>query len=382
MIERAYWHQLLEKNWQEKSVIWLSGIRRSGKTFICKSLPNIEYFDCELPSTRNLLSNPELFLKKIGNKRIILDEIHRISNPSELLKIAADHYPETKIIATGSSTLGASAKFKDTLTGRKRETRLTPMLFNESTLFGDSDLEHRFLFGGLPLFFLAKNLPENDFQEWMDAFWAKDIQNLFSLEKKYSFQKFFELLLVQSGGIFEATSFTGPCEVSRSTITNYLAILEATFVAHIIRPYSSRKATEIIAAPKIYGFDTGFVCFQKGWSQLHTQDLGLLWEHIVLNEIQGQLQHYTLKYWRDKQKHEIDFIFHSRHTTDQPTTIECKYSENNFDVSNLEKFRNHYPQGQNFVVLPHLEISYQKSYKNIIVDFVNLNDLITNLTKL
>ena len=72
----------------------------------------------------------------------------------------------------------------------------------------------------------------------MDAYWAKDIQELFRLERRQSFQKFAELLMAQSGGIFEATKFTRPCKVGRTTIANYLAVLEATFVAHVIRPYS------------------------------------------------------------------------------------------------------------------------------------------------
>lgn len=380
MTEREFWQNLLENNWQEKSIIWLSGVRRSGKTYLCKNLPNVEYFDCELPNTRNILSSPELFLKNTHKKRIILDEIHRLRNPSELLKIAADHYPDTKIIATGSSILGASAKFKDTLTGRKREVWLTPMLFAENGLFGNADLQHRFLFGGLPPFFLSKRLPEKDFQEWVDAFWAKDIQELFRLEKKYSFQRFFELLLVQSGGIFEAASFTGPCEVSRSTITNYLAVLEATFVVNVIRPFNSRRTTEIVAAPKIYSFDTGFVCFYKGWHELHPQELGILWEHVVLNEIQGNLQQRSLKYWRDKKGHEIDFIFQS-HRSSSPITIECKWSENNYDISNLEIFRSYYPGSQNFIVMPYVETSYQKKYKEITVTYVNLEELINHLNQ-
>jgi len=44
------------------------------------------------------------------------------------LKIAADHFPETRVIATGSSTLEASAKFRDTLTGRRETVWLTPMI--------------------------------------------------------------------------------------------------------------------------------------------------------------------------------------------------------------------------------------------------------------
>ena len=46
--------------------------------------------------------------------------------------------------------------------------------------FNRLDLKHRLLRGGLPPFFLAEKLPEHDFQEWMDAYWAKDIQELFS----------------------------------------------------------------------------------------------------------------------------------------------------------------------------------------------------------
>jgi len=103
-------------------------------------------------------------------------------NPSELLKIAADHFPDIRILATGSSTLGASAKFRDTLAGRKRNLWLTPMVLADLTAFEHQDLRHRLLRGGLPPFFLAESLPERDFQEWMDAYWAKDIQELFRLE--------------------------------------------------------------------------------------------------------------------------------------------------------------------------------------------------------
>ncbi len=35
-------------------------------------------------------------------------------------------------------------------------------------------------------------------QEWVDAYWAKDIQELFRLERRASFQRFLELLLAQS----------------------------------------------------------------------------------------------------------------------------------------------------------------------------------------
>ncbi len=384
LINRPFWKKMIEKAWQERNIIWLMGVRRVGKTSLCHSLDNIQYFDCERPRVRELMTDPEGFLESQKGKRIALDEIHRLDNPSELLKLAADHYPDIQIVATGSSTLGASAKFKDTLTGRKREIWLTPLLLEEMELFGNPDIRHRFLFGGFPSFFVEKQLPETDFREWIDAYWAKDIQELFRIDKRSSFQKFAELLLVNSGGMFEATRFATACEVTRQTILNYLSVLEETFVVHTIRPFSTHKATEIVMAPKIYGFDTGFVCYAKGWSKIRAEDTGFLWEHCVLNEIHAHLQTSSINYWRDKRDNEIDFVIHNR-VGDQLTAIECKFNSSANDLvstsigKNFEAFRHHYPTGDNFIVSNNIDTSFKKKYKDLTIFFVNTRDLIKKL---
>lgn len=374
MKKRTFWIEKIDKAWERRSVIWLSGVRRVGKTFLSRSLADVEYFDCELPRVRVMLEDAEGFLRPLRGRTIILDEIHRLQNPSELLKIAADHYPEVRILATGSSTLGASAKFKDTLTGRKESLWLTPMVARDLVDFGQADLAKRLLFGGLPPFHLSESVPERDFQDWVDGYWAKDIQELFHLERRHAFQRFFELLMAQSGGIFEATRFTSPCEVSRTTISNYLSVLEATYVAHIIRPFGTSKATEIVSAPKVYGFDTGFVCYYRGWHELRREDMGLLWEHYVLNEIQGCLQIRNVLYWRDKRGHEIDFVVAGRGRL--PVAIECKWSAAEFDPGNLKRFRERYPEGDSLVAAADVEKSFIRYYKGIEVKFVNLAGLI------
>src|SRR3990172_2616618 len=200
MVQRQFWLNRIENRLRQRSVLWLSGVRRVGKTMLCQSIPKIEYFDCELPRVRIQMEDTQSFLEDMKGRTIILDEIHRLSNPSEIL-----------------------------------------------VDFDQPEFAHRFLLGGLPPFFLAKNFPERDVQEWMEAYWAKDIQELFRLERRHSFLKFAELLMIQSGGIFEANRFAGPCEVSRSTIANYLSILEATYVVHIVRPFSSHRPTEIVS---------------------------------------------------------------------------------------------------------------------------------------
>jgi len=377
MIQRRFWQRLVESAWKERSIVWLSGVRRVGKTSLSQTLSDIRYFDCELPRVRRMMEDPEGFLEGLGKVRIVLDEVHRLQNPSEVLKIAADHYPEVSILATGSSTLGASSKFRDTLAGRKRNVWLTPMCLDDLQDAKQTDLGHRFLHGGLPPFFLAPTVPERDFQEWMDAFWAKDIQELFRLESRSSFQKFLELILAQSGGIFEATSFATPCEVSRSTITNYLKVLESTFVAHVIRPFNAHRPTEIVAAPKVYGFDTGFVCYYRGWEQLRRDDFGLMWEHFVLNEIMAKLQSRDIFYWRDKRGHEVDFILATPRR--KPLAIECKWSSKGFDAGNLLAFRRLHPEGDNIVVAHDVERSFQQKYGQISVRFESLAAMVKTL---
>jgi predicted AAA+ superfamily ATPase len=377
MVQRQFWIEQIERAWRHRSVIWLSGVRRTGKTFLCQSLSNIEYFDCELPRVRKLIEDPQTFLENVQGHRVALDEIHRLSNPSELLKIAADYHKNTLLLATGSSTLGASTKFKDTLSDRKVNLWLTPMISEDMEDFGNKNLEHRLLRGGLPPFFLAKEPVEHDFQEWLDSYWAKDIQELFRLERRYSFLKFTELLMAQSGGIFEATQFSAPCEVSRTTITNYLKILEETFVVDVIRPYSTHRQTEIVSAPKVYAFDTGFVCYYRGWNSLRREDMGFLWEHFVLNALHAHLQSRRVYYWRDKRGHEVDFVLFQ--PGQAPRAIECKWSSEEFTPSNLQVFWRQYPKAEFFVVANDVERTFHRKYHGLSVHFVNLASLVKNI---
>ncbi len=376
---REYWINKIEEAWGRHSIVWLSGVRRAGKTCLSQCLPEIEYLDCELPRVRQRLEDPEGFLSSLGSRRLVLDEIHRLANPSELLKIAADHYPAVRIVATGSSRLGASFKFKDTLAGRKSDIWLTPMNSHDLHDFNAGDLKHRLLRGGLPPFFLAPSLAEGEFQSWVDAFWSKDIQELFRLERRYSFNRFFELLMLSSGGIFEATRFAGDCEASRQTITNYLSVLEETFVAHVLRPFHTRKSSEIVSSPKVYAFDTGFTAYWRGWYELRREDMGLLWEHFVLNELNSILQGREIRYWRDKQGHEIDFVIPRSGTA--PLAIECKWSVKAFDPANLQLFRKRYPDGENLIVCADVSAAYKRNFDGLEVCFSPVGSLSNFLEK-
>lgn len=348
MVNRGFWKQQIEKAWKERPILWLTGVRRIGKTTLSRGLEEAAYYDCELPRARRQIEeDPEGFLDQAPSQRLVLDEVHRLEQPSELLKIAADHFPKLRILATGSSTLGASHRFRDTLAGRKRELHLLPVLFRELPAFG-ANLETRLLHGGLPENLSAKTFPEKDFAEWMDAFWARDIQELFRLEKRAVFIRLLELLLTQSGQLCELASMTSTCGASRQTLANYLNVLEATGAVTVLRPFSSNPRKEIVSMPKVYGFDTGFVCFARGWRELRREDFGLLWEHLVLDELRAHFGPGSIFYWRDKQKREVDFILALR--GEPPVAIECKWKIRFAGATHFPAFATLYPKAGRVLV--------------------------------
>ena len=370
MVKRNHWDALVEKLWTKKNIIWLAGVRRAGKTSLCRAIEGVQYFDCELPSVRNAMEDPEGFLKNFKGARLALDEIHRLNNPSELLKIAADYFPEIKVIATGSSVLAAAKKFKDTLTDRKRDLWLTPANSADMADFGLSSVDARLFNGGLPPYFMAEKPSERDYYDWMENYWARDVQDLFSVGKRGAFLKFAELLLTRSGGIFDASSYASPCEISRGTVHAYLAILEATFVAHVIRPFSRRGAAEIISAPKVYAFDTGFVRAFKGFGELRPADKGYLWEHLVLNEVFSVAQSRRVNYWRDKQGHEVDLLLAPPGR--RGLALECKLREAEFNPKNLKVFARHYPDFDLAVAASDVSTTHTKSLGGLNIKFVGL----------
>jgi predicted AAA+ superfamily ATPase len=181
MIVRPFWINRIELAWKEASIVWLAGVRRVGKTTLVQSFgtDHIKYVNCDLPSAADMVSDPVLFFRNCERPIVVFDEIHRLPDPSGVLKIGADLFPELKIIATGSSTLAASRKFKDTLTGRKRLVHMTPVHWDELSSFKVS-LNRRLYHGGLPQALLSETKSVGFYREWMDSFFARDIQQLYA----------------------------------------------------------------------------------------------------------------------------------------------------------------------------------------------------------
>lgn len=237
---------------------------------------------------------------------MVFDEVHQLPDPSRLLKIGADEFPKLKILATGFSTLAATQKFRDSLTGRKRVIALVPVLHEELPAFGVTDVRDRLLRGGLP------------------------------------------------------------------TVTNWLEVYQATQVIHLVRPFSGVGRHEIVAQPRVFGFNTGFTAHARSWDTLRAEDCGLLYEHLVLDALMaaGVPQ---LHFWRDQQQREVDFVL--PRGRDRVETVECKWRPDAFETRSLAAFRESYPKGRNFVVSPLPGPGYTRVIPGLPIEFVTPAEL-------
>lgn len=376
MKKRPFWLNKIEHTWKTRPIVWLSGVRRVGKTTLAKMFTDAIYLNCDLPSVSRMVADPESFYDSMDKHAIVIfDEIHRLEDPSRLLKIAADAYPHLKVLATGSSTLAATKKFRDALTGRKHEIYLPPVLWKECLdNFNLKDMDKRFLHGGLPEPMLSAKKDPSFFSEWIDSFYARDIQELFGTRNRVGFLKLFHLMMRQSGGLVDFTNLAKLSSLSYPTVRAHVEALGIAHAIFLLQPFHGGGRREITARPKSYGFDTGFVTHIKGWETIREDDRGLLWEHLVLDSLRSVINPANLNYWRDKSDREVDFVVQDNEQ--KVHAIECKINPDQFEPRSFFAFREVYVKGENYVICPYVKTTYKRKLKNLLVTFCSIENFL------
>ena len=83
-ISRPFWKERLVAGWKQASIVWLTGPRRVGKTILARSLPEAEFFNCDLPGVAERWRDQESFYRSAKKRFLVLDEVHQLPDPSRL----------------------------------------------------------------------------------------------------------------------------------------------------------------------------------------------------------------------------------------------------------------------------------------------------------
>lgn len=380
MVYKLYKREILTKivNFiTSKEIIVLHGARQVGKSTILKILiedyikTNYFYMDLEnreflelcekgAETTFNYLIQKGLDRKK--KMYLLIDEIQYLSDPSNFLKLFHDHFSEVKLIVSGSSSFDIKKKFKNSLVGRTINFEIYPLNFSEFLLFKEKEYklseenielinkelipfyEEYIRFGGYPQIVLESS--EEKKKEYLNqiisTYIKKDIRDLAEIRDIDSFNKLVEVLASQSGNLLDLNELSRTLSISRKTLSEYIFLLESTYILKLIRPFYKNTRSELIKTPKIFFIDTGL---------MHILSLREFPKNIQGNSFETSLFSELLKiqkkvnFWRTTNKQEIDFIIQNKQ---ELFAIEAKLNFQSSLTSALSFFKEKY-SSKNFL---------------------------------
>lgn len=338
---------LIERYLKHFPVVCLIGTRQSGKTFIAKKLlPKWHYFDLELPSNFNLITqSPELFFEQYPSQ-IIIDEAQEYPTLFKILRSVIDQNREQKgrFILTGSSSPEIMAHLSDTLAGRVGIIEVGTLKANEfyqqplsdfyelftqahsrktidlsPPLLTNAMMRHCWLLGGYPEPLLADN--DVVYQDWMNNYFAtyinRDISKLFPRLNKVNYQRFISTLSSLSGTILNKADLARSIEVGEKSISEYLQIAEQTFIWRNIESDSNSKIKSLVKRPKGLLRDCGLQHFLQKIATmdqlLQHPSCGRSFESFIIEEIikgitSKGINNVDIQYYRTSKGAEVDLI--------------------------------------------------------------------------
>lgn len=333
----------------EKEVLILYGARQVGKTHILYWLRNflvnkkkqVYYVDLEESKYLKILNEgPEglhkLFVEEgldIKKKIFVLvDEIQYLDNPTNFLKIVSDHYSNLKLIVSGSSTFEIRRKIAPVLVGRALTFEIFGLSFDEFLIFKqykkglekiltekkEKEIKELFtefvLFGSYPRLALMssdKEKKEKYLWQIIDTYLKKDIRDLAEIKEVEKFNKLVEVLASQTGRLLNVEELSNTCNLAKQTVRDYLFILENTYIIKLLKPFSKNLRSELFKTPKIYFYDSGLAHLL--WLKVIAPEiLGEIFETVVFSELVKKFGKDSIRFWRTKDKKEIDFILEDK----------------------------------------------------------------------
>lgn len=306
------------------------------------------------------LGQPTELKALVRTSRIaVFDEAQTIQDIGAILKAFIDTYPETQIIATGSSSFDLANKINEPLTGRAFEFTLHPLSLSEIRNaipdFSLSSLYELLRLGSYPAVVAEKDVrtKEDLLKNLATNYLYKDVYTYESIKNPRIFESLIKLLAFQIGSLVSVNELAQSLGISRATVEKYLRLLEQSYIIKIVRPFSRNQRNEIKKAFKVYFLDVGVRNAVIGdVSALPERaDRGFIFENFFAAERLKTLSLETfsppLMFWRTRSGDEVDFV---EAQGDSMRAYECKWSDT--DGARFAAFSRMYPQAKTIFVSP------------------------------
>ena len=302
---------------QYYSVITITGPRQVGKTTLCKNLfPDYAYINLERPAQRAVIEQDIEAFFNANKTNLIIDEVHHLPQMLSYIQVLVDENPDRKFILTGSSNFALLHQITQSLAGRTSLFTLLPFSMNELQQTKDLSANQLMFQGFYPAIYTKKTPARLLYRDYYNTYVERDIHQLLKVKNLQAFQTFIRLCAGRVGSECNFSSLSNEVGVSAPTITEWINILQASYILWKLPPYYANINKRLVKTPKLYFYDTGLLCYLLGIEnekQLATHPLrGSIFENMVLNEVLknrlNQGKDNNLCFYRENKGYEVDLI--------------------------------------------------------------------------
>ncbi len=310
-IKRDYYLQRLVSKKQNGMIKIVTGLRRSGKSYLLFSLfyeelkkqgvdeshiIKIPLDDLEYYEYRDKISLYKFIKSKILDTQIyycMLDEIQLVDGFEEVLNSLL-HIPNIDVYVTGSNS---RFLVKDVITefrGRGDEIRVYPLSFKEFFSTRNDDFNSAwtdyYTYGGLPL--VATMTSHKEKSEYLlnliSKVYLTDVIDRYKIKNKADFEDLLNVVASSIGSLTNPVKIENTFRtikkstITNKTITSYLDYLEDAFLIQTVQRFDIKGRKYIGANKKYYFTDIGLRNAKLNFRQLEETHL---MENLIYNEL-------------------------------------------------------------------------------------------------
>lgn len=310
---------------REDPMVFLTGPRQVGKTFLARQLSQA-YYNWDTPAVRSAWLKDPLFYRDQSAPLVVFDEIHKRRDWKRILKGAYDDPGrDQNFLVTGSGRFDLLQRGGDSLQGRYFGYRLWPLFPEEARglpkswkpspprdwnawvpgrKVDDADLRE---FGGFPAPYLKASATW--LRKWEDAYVDRlvreDARDFSAVQRIDQLELLSRLLPERVGSPLSMKALSEDIDASPVGVKGWLRLLETLYLGWTMPPFSRRIHRAVKKERKWYFY---------AWTLV--KDPGARFENYLAVQLalacsawseQGNGR-WELHYLRDQDRREVDFV--------------------------------------------------------------------------
>lgn len=383
MIKRTALKEVREAS-NEFPALMVTGARQVGKTTLLKEAAETgrRFVSLDLLTVRDLARrDPHAFLLA-HPPPVIIDEIQYAPQLLPYIKAMIDDSPDMRggFWLSGSQQFHLMKGVSESLAGRIAVIRLGGISQGEELgrsgdgLFSPADppppsavfdgmeaIYARIQRGFFPALVSGRIRNRDRFyQSYVSTYVERDVHDLARVTDEDRFLKFVRAAAARTGQLLNLSELARDVGISMPTAKDWLGILKASDLVHLLQPYSRNVTLRIVKTPKLYFADTGLCCHLLGWdspkSLMNGAMAGAMLETFVVGELIKRSwncgKEPRLYFYRDRVGAEIDVLI-ERNGILEPVEIKRNTNPVPADVKAFGKVAAlGFPLGRGAVVCP------------------------------